>query len=219
MRGSPPARPRAISIAAPIPWVGTSPRRRAANESRQPATSTWPSRPSAGWQAAHSANGRSGWHARPSRYAAIARASVNGGGFRLRHVLGLARSDGQRLEEDAVRLLRRMRKTTREAVEQDHRAALDEREPVAPEPQGMSEREVGDERRVRRLAREVRASCAGLRRRSRPAGPRAGRPSIRRHAEAPLRARQPAALNRPQRPRARSAGCAGRGVARSPEAG
>ena len=64
MRGSLPARARAMASAAPRLWVGTSPSWRAASASRQPATSTVPSRSSTGRQPAQSANGRSGWQER-----------------------------------------------------------------------------------------------------------------------------------------------------------
>ena len=67
MRGGRSMRPRAISRAGPIPCVGTKPSCRAAVASRQPATSTAPSRLSAGMHAAQSANGSSGWHAAPPR--------------------------------------------------------------------------------------------------------------------------------------------------------
>ena len=67
IRGGRSARPWAIASAGPMPCVGTKPSCRAACASRQPATSTAPSRPIAGWQADHSANGRSGWHERPAR--------------------------------------------------------------------------------------------------------------------------------------------------------
>ena len=53
--------------AAPTPCAGTKPSWRAAAASRQPATSTWPSRCSAGWHADQSANGSSGWQACPAR--------------------------------------------------------------------------------------------------------------------------------------------------------
>ena len=67
MRGGRSAQPCVIVSAAPTPWVGTNPSWRAAVASRQPATSTAPSRWIAGWQAAHSANGRSGWQERLAR--------------------------------------------------------------------------------------------------------------------------------------------------------
>ena len=63
----PPASPRAISSAAETPCVGTNPSCRAAAASRQPATSTAPSRSSAGRHASQSANGSSGWQVRPLR--------------------------------------------------------------------------------------------------------------------------------------------------------
>ena len=64
-RALPPARPWAISSALESPWVGTKPSARAAWWSRQPATTTAPSRSSAGRQLSQSAYGRSGWQARP----------------------------------------------------------------------------------------------------------------------------------------------------------
>ena len=69
MRSWPAGAAAAICSAAPTPCVGTKPSARAASWSRQPATSTAPSRPSAGAQAPQSANGSSGWCVRPSRYA------------------------------------------------------------------------------------------------------------------------------------------------------
>ena len=68
--------PRAISSAAPTPCMGTRPSCRTADASPAPATSTAPSRPSAGWQAFQSRNGSSGCTERPELYASSARASA-----------------------------------------------------------------------------------------------------------------------------------------------
>src|SRR5581483_4530559 len=50
----------------------------------------------------------------------------------------------RRLEERAVRLLRRMRELAREAVQDHHRAAGGDGERVPPEPERVAEREVRD---------------------------------------------------------------------------
>ena len=65
-----------MSRAALTPCVGTKPSCRAATASRHPATSTAPTRSSAGRHASQSANGSRGWHVPPSRYAEIARGSA-----------------------------------------------------------------------------------------------------------------------------------------------
>ena len=59
------ARPPPSRARRRVPCVGTKPNWRAAVASRQPATSTAPSRSISGSAAAQSAKGSSGWHARP----------------------------------------------------------------------------------------------------------------------------------------------------------
>src|SRR5207244_610024 len=66
LRG-PPALFRAIASPARTPCTGTKPSWRAAVASRQPPTSTAPSRSSAGWHAFQCRNGSSGWTVRPAR--------------------------------------------------------------------------------------------------------------------------------------------------------
>ena len=80
----------------------------------------------------------------------------------------------QRLEEGSVGLLGRVREPAAEPAEEDRRSAFDDRERVAPEPEGEAEAEVRRRRRVRRLARQVAASCAECRCRSRRVGSSSG---------------------------------------------
>ena len=63
----------------------------------------------------------------------------------------------RRVEERAVRLLRRMREMAREPVEQDRGPPVGDRERVAPETQRKPEPEIRGEQRVRALARKVRS--------------------------------------------------------------
>ena len=148
MRAGRSVRPCAMASAAPIPCVGTKPSWRAAAASRQPATSTAPRRPMAGWQADHSRNGRRGWQERPARYASSARLSAAASRSACAQLFGLAgAARPERLEEGPVGLLGRVRKAAAEPAEEDRRPAFDERERVAPEPEGEPERR--DRRRVR----------------------------------------------------------------------
>ena len=92
-------------------------------------------------------------HRSPSAVA-LERAFVGG-----RHPLGLGELLGvppcpSNVEEGAVGLLRRVDEVAREPIDEDRRAAVDDRERVPPETKGESETEVGDEQRVRPLARK-----------------------------------------------------------------
>ena len=146
---------RAISSAAPMPCDGTKPSWRTAVASRAPATSTAPRRSSARRHASQSAERQQRVHAASGAVVAQ-RARVGGG-----RELGLGEQlrvapDARRVEERAVRLLRRMREVAREPVDEDRRAAVGDRERVAPQTQREPEAEVGGEQRVRALARQVR---------------------------------------------------------------
>ena len=151
-RGPPPS-----ARAAPTPCVGTSPSARAASWSRQPATNTAPSRPSAG-------RARAPVRVRQQRMVraplAVRRDRLRvrrRGQLRLAHQVELTRRAGaNRAEEVAVRLLARMREPPLERMDEDRRAAVDDRKRVAPEPQRQPEPEVRREQRVRPLARQVR---------------------------------------------------------------
>src|SRR3954453_4605889 len=63
-------------------------------------------------------------------------------------------SQPRRVEERAIRLLRWMREVPAEAVDEDCRPAVDDRERVAPEAKRKAKPEVGGRERVRPLARE-----------------------------------------------------------------
>ena len=96
--------------------------------------------------------------ARAARAVGVERPAVGGGlPLGLRELVGLAGAGRpQRLEERSVGLLGRVREAATEPAEEDRRPAFDERERVAPEPEGETEAEVGGEGGVRRLARQVR---------------------------------------------------------------
>jgi hypothetical protein len=90
------------------------------------------------------------------------RALVGAGlALRGRQHVRLAREPGGR-EERAVRGLRRVREGAMEAVYDDRRPAVYDRERVPPEPQRVAEGEVGGEQWVRPLPRKVRR-CSGHR--------------------------------------------------------
>src|SRR2546426_8885637 len=88
---------------------------------------------------------------------------LEGAGIRSRGKLGFGKrgvvgARGARCrEEGAVRLLRRMREVTLEAVEEDRGATFSERKRVAPETQCQSEPEIRAEQWVRAFAWEVRS--------------------------------------------------------------
>ena len=92
---------------------------------------------------------------RPERYSASARGSAAAARSAAARTLG-SRPVARRVEERAVRLLRRMREVPCKAVDEDRGAAVGDRERVAPEPQREPEPEKRRAERVRTLAREIR---------------------------------------------------------------
>src|SRR3989440_295226 len=87
----------------------------------------------------------------------LERARIGSGetfGFREGSVVGTR--GARRREERSVRLLRRMREVTLEAVEEDRGTAFGQRKRVAPEPECESEPEVRPEERVRAFAWKIR---------------------------------------------------------------
>ncbi len=100
---------------------------------------TWPSRPSAGRQPSQSTKGSS------RETFSLCEGSV----------VGTRRARCR--EDGSIRLLRRMREVTLEAVEEDRGAAFGDRKRVPPESECDPEPEVRPEERVRALARQIRA--------------------------------------------------------------
>ena len=203
-RARPPASPCAISSALAIEWLGTNPSARAATASRLPATTTRPRRASAGWQPAQSAYGRSGWQARPARYAESARSSCG------RALLGRRELVGRRLRERARRAERygscvpcaneRVSEWTRISVPPS-RTGKASRQRRRASPSAIA----GRRDRVQRLARQVRRRSTAPRRRVRRAARRAARRGARPCGRAPRRARRTAARRRRPSWRARDA--------------
>ncbi len=157
MRGGPAARPCAISSAGPIPCVGHEPE--LARGGRVPAPGDeHGAEPLDRGLAGGPLGEREQRVARAARAVGLDRAIVRSGqllGFG--EILGIARAArARRLEERAERLLRRVRKPLGEAAEEDRRAALVDRELVAPQAEREAEGQVRGRHRVRSLAREHR---------------------------------------------------------------